>query len=340
MPALVMRAPAGQPARPDLPPRGPAPDRVRRASAACPGASPSRPTTRATSSSPTSTRTSACRASDSSAGLGEDLVVAPYATALAAMVDPRRPRRNFAAPRARRARAGRYGFYEALDYTPVAAARGQRRSPSCSAYMAHHQGMTPRRARQRPARRRRHARALPRRADRPGDRAAAAGARAARRRGRPAAGRGGRARRRTSRELVAAGRPPLHVAARRRLPRTHLLSNGRYAVMLTDGGLGLQPLRATSRHPLARGRHARLLGDATSSCATSRAARSGRPATSRPAPSPTSYEVDLLRGPRGVPSPRRRDRDHARGRRLARGRRRGAPGLDHEPRRRSRARSS
>ena len=50
-------------------------------------------------------------------GLGEDLVIAPYATALAAMVDPAAAVANFR----RLAKEGalrRYGFYEALDYTP------------------------------------------------------------------------------------------------------------------------------------------------------------------------------------------------------------------------------
>ena len=41
---------------------------------------------------------------------------------------------------------------------------------------------------------------------------------------------------------------------------------------------------------------------------------------------------DVLGGPRGDPSARRRDRDRARGRRLARGRRRGPARLGHEPR--------
>ncbi len=50
-------------------------------------------------------------------GLSEDVVVAPYATALAAMVQPEAAVRNFARLRAEGA-AGRYGFREALDYTP------------------------------------------------------------------------------------------------------------------------------------------------------------------------------------------------------------------------------
>jgi cyclic beta-1,2-glucan synthetase len=73
-------------------------------------------------------------------GLSEDTVIAPYATALAAMVDPQAAAQNFSRLRAAGGR-GRYGYYEALDYTrtrvpedkPVAVVR---------AYMAHHQGMT------------------------------------------------------------------------------------------------------------------------------------------------------------------------------------------------------
>ena len=50
-------------------------------------------------------------------GLGDDLVIAPYATALGADGRAARRRsRNLARLRAAGAR-GRYGFYEALDYT-------------------------------------------------------------------------------------------------------------------------------------------------------------------------------------------------------------------------------
>ncbi|HYN22161.1 MAG TPA: glucoamylase family protein, partial [Thermoanaerobaculia bacterium] len=73
-------------------------------------------------------------------GLSEDLVVAPYATALAAMLEPEEARRNFA----RLERAGgrsRYGFYEAIDYTSTRLPDGQELAV-VRAYMAHHQGMT------------------------------------------------------------------------------------------------------------------------------------------------------------------------------------------------------
>ncbi len=73
-------------------------------------------------------------------GLGESTVVAPYATALAAMVDPRAAVKNYD----RLAAAGglgAYGFYEALDYTPARVPDGQEVA-IVRAYMAHHQGMT------------------------------------------------------------------------------------------------------------------------------------------------------------------------------------------------------
>jgi cyclic beta-1,2-glucan synthetase len=72
-------------------------------------------------------------------GLFEDVVVAPYATALAAMLDPRAALDNFA--RLERAGArGVYGFYEALDYTPSNLPENARVAVVRS-YMAHHQGM-------------------------------------------------------------------------------------------------------------------------------------------------------------------------------------------------------
>jgi cyclic beta-1,2-glucan synthetase len=72
-------------------------------------------------------------------GLFEDVVVAPYATALAAMVDPRAALGNFG--RLAEAEAlGAYGFYEALDYTPSRLPEDARVAV-VRAYMTHHQGM-------------------------------------------------------------------------------------------------------------------------------------------------------------------------------------------------------
>jgi len=73
-------------------------------------------------------------------GLGENAVVAPYATALAAMVDPGAAARNFARLAALGG-CGRYGFYEALDYTPARLPEGKDVA-IVRAFMAHHQGMT------------------------------------------------------------------------------------------------------------------------------------------------------------------------------------------------------
>ncbi|MBJ2150829.1 glycosyl transferase [Paracoccus sp. IB05] len=73
-------------------------------------------------------------------GLATDLVVAPYATGLAAMFAPVRAQQNYAALEATGGR-GRYGFYEALDFTPSRLPEGQAVAVVRS-YMAHHQGMT------------------------------------------------------------------------------------------------------------------------------------------------------------------------------------------------------
>ena len=73
-------------------------------------------------------------------GLRADAVIAPYATALAAMVDPERAMRNFERLTAIGAR-GRYGFHEALDFTRSRLPDGAQVA-IVRAYMAHHQGMT------------------------------------------------------------------------------------------------------------------------------------------------------------------------------------------------------
>ena len=166
-------------------------------------------------------------------GLGDDLVIAPYATALAAMVDPSAAARNFG-ELARAGGLGPYGFYEALDYTRERLPEGAQVAV-IRAYMAHHQGMTvvalanvlldgrmrerfhaqpmvqatdlilqeraPRdvpvmrpRAKEAPAHEETRAMVAP-----------------------------------TSRRFTSASDP---------IPRTHLLSNGRYVVMLTTAGSG------------------------------------------------------------------------------------------------------
>jgi cyclic beta-1,2-glucan synthetase len=73
-------------------------------------------------------------------GLASDLVVAPYASALALMVTPGEACRNL--QRLGDAESiGKYGFYEAIDYTASRQRRGQS-SVVVRSFMAHHQGMT------------------------------------------------------------------------------------------------------------------------------------------------------------------------------------------------------
>jgi cellobiose phosphorylase len=73
-------------------------------------------------------------------GLADDLVIAPYASALALMVAPEAACLNLQQLAAEGV-AGRYGFYEAIDYTPSRLRRGESRAVVRS-FMAHHQGMT------------------------------------------------------------------------------------------------------------------------------------------------------------------------------------------------------
>jgi len=71
-------------------------------------------------------------------GLASDLVIAPYATALALAVDAHGALRNLAALERGEA-LGAYGFYDALDYTRP---DGDNRAALVRTYMAHHVGMT------------------------------------------------------------------------------------------------------------------------------------------------------------------------------------------------------
>ncbi len=166
-------------------------------------------------------------------GLSENAVIAPYATALAAMVDPEAAAHNFA----RLLQAGGlgpFGWYEALDYTPSRVPEGENVA-IVRAYMAHHQGMT-----------------LVALADALND-----GAMRARFHSEPII---------QATELLLQERTPRDVAVARPraeevkaeanvresapptirrfrsphdlIPRTHLLSNGKYTVMITAAGSG------------------------------------------------------------------------------------------------------
>jgi len=166
-------------------------------------------------------------------GLSENMVVAPYATALASMVEPTAAVRNFARL-ADAGGCGRYGWYEALDYTPGRIPEGKSVAV-VRAYMAHHQGMSlvaiANTLRDGSMRKRFHASPIVQ-----------------------------------ATELLLQERPPRDVAVKwvraeevgqttlvreivppmlrrfgsphDRIPRSHLLSNGGYAVMITAAGSG------------------------------------------------------------------------------------------------------
>ncbi len=73
-------------------------------------------------------------------GLSANVVIAPYATGLASMVDPHGASENYARLTGLGA-LGPYGFYEALDFTP-ARVPPQEDFAIVRSVMAHHQGMT------------------------------------------------------------------------------------------------------------------------------------------------------------------------------------------------------
>jgi cyclic beta-1,2-glucan synthetase len=73
-------------------------------------------------------------------GLADDLVIAPYASALALMVMPKEACKNLQRLAAS-GFVGLYGFYESIDYTPSRLPRG-RNHAAILTFMAHHQGMS------------------------------------------------------------------------------------------------------------------------------------------------------------------------------------------------------
>ncbi|MBN8455016.1 MAG: cyclic beta 1-2 glucan synthetase [Candidatus Accumulibacter sp.] len=73
-------------------------------------------------------------------GLADDLVIAPYASALALMVAPEQACLNLQRLAAE-GFIGSFGFYEAIDYTPARQRRGES-SVVVRSFMAHHQGMS------------------------------------------------------------------------------------------------------------------------------------------------------------------------------------------------------
>jgi cyclic beta-1,2-glucan synthetase len=73
-------------------------------------------------------------------GLGDNIVIAPYASGLGAMINPAAAAQNYRRLADLGARGG-YGWYEALDYTRSRLPQGSKFA-IVRAYMAHHQAMT------------------------------------------------------------------------------------------------------------------------------------------------------------------------------------------------------
>ncbi len=73
-------------------------------------------------------------------GLNMDLVVAPYATVLAAMVEPQAAVKNLRRLESEAA-MGNFGFYESVDFTPERLP-DNKKFAVVKTYMAHHQGMS------------------------------------------------------------------------------------------------------------------------------------------------------------------------------------------------------
>lgn len=73
-------------------------------------------------------------------GLADDLVIAPYATVMALMLAPREACENLQRL-SKEGREGTFGFYEAVDYTPSRLPPDET-SAAILSYMAHHQGMS------------------------------------------------------------------------------------------------------------------------------------------------------------------------------------------------------
>ena len=165
-------------------------------------------------------------------GLADDLVVAPYASMMALMVAPGPACDNLQRLAAAGA-AGRYGLYEAIDYTAARLPRGQKAAVVRS-FMAHHQGMgllaLAHLLLERPMQRYFEADArlqatlllLQERAPRSAKFQPDIDARAG------------------SRDAVDAGKTPIRVinTAETPAPEVQLLSNGRYHVMVTNAGGG------------------------------------------------------------------------------------------------------
>jgi cyclic beta-1,2-glucan synthetase len=165
--------------------------------------------------------------------LAENIVIAPYATGLAAMVDPTAAAANFSRLERVGAR-GVHGWYEALDYTPSRRPEGSK-VEIIRAYMAHHQAMTviaiANALQDGRMRERFHSEPIMRAAElllqerMPRDVAVAIA---------PPE----QAQTATRNAALTPATQRHYASAHSRIPRSHLLSNGRYCVMITAAGSG------------------------------------------------------------------------------------------------------
>lgn len=73
-------------------------------------------------------------------GLGDDLVIAPYATIMSLMVDPKAGYENLQ-KLSQKGFKGKYGYYESVDFTPRRLPRGKH-NILIQSFMVHHQGMS------------------------------------------------------------------------------------------------------------------------------------------------------------------------------------------------------
>ena len=218
-------------------------------------------------------------------GLSQDLVIAPYATALAAMVDPTAAVENFAAL-ARAGGLGAYGFYEALDYTSSRLPEGKD-VEVVRAFMAHHQGMSlvafANALRDGVMRSRFHFEPIVQATELLLQERTPRDVLVARPRAEEVSATA------HVRELI----PP--VVRRFRTPhdatpRTQLLSNGRYSVMLTAAGSGYSRWRDIAITRWREDRRA-TAGEPTFTCETSKPGPSGPQATNPCGVEPDSYEA-------------------------------------------------
>ncbi len=164
-------------------------------------------------------------------GLAEDLVIAPYASALALMVAPEASCANLQRL-AGAGLAGRFGLYEAIDYTPARVPRGQAGAVVRS-FMAHHQGMI-----LLSVSHALHDRPMPRRFA--SDALFKATLLLLQERVPKAAGSHPHPAERSATRAPSGDQAPVRVVANpdTPVPEVQLLSNGRYHVMVTSGGGG------------------------------------------------------------------------------------------------------